>query len=313
MVPPTHAVDHPGTARCPEPLCLQVRVTHFRVVSPTTSKGATPSSSLLRAHAPDPTPFTKTSCATLIFSGLRRLLPAPAGRWPFPAFSLRHLSPHAWTYIPVLPLVHLPVSSQETSACTTSGSARCNAQQSVPATSGRGDIAGLSVMLSCAGLRVCSPPRSLLPQWLPLGSRGFYVRAYYGLFPPRTCGYALRPNRAIDGVGTCTPQDSRPCRPLPRGRRPRAPLRRYPRPCRDACPDRATPGCGPLRRGCHSALGAPQASGARRGRRWGALRERGRGDGAKRAFILPIRPGQSGRPKGQVDEHQAHNASSAVQ
>ena len=29
-------------------------------------------------------------------------------------------------------------------------------------------------------------------------------------------GYASRPNRAIDGVGTSTPQDSRPCRPLPR-------------------------------------------------------------------------------------------------
>jgi hypothetical protein len=28
-------------------------------------------------------------------------------------------------------------------------------------------------------------------------------------------GYANRPNRAIDGVGTCTPLDSRPCRPLP--------------------------------------------------------------------------------------------------
>jgi hypothetical protein len=28
-------------------------------------------------------------------------------------------------------------------------------------------------------------------------------------------GYARRPNRAIDGVGTLTPQDPRPCRPLP--------------------------------------------------------------------------------------------------
>ena len=42
------------------------------------------------------------------------------------------------------------------------------------------------------------------------------------LRPSRTCvvtftgiGYASRPNRAIDGVGTYTPQDSRPCRPLP--------------------------------------------------------------------------------------------------
>ncbi len=42
------------------------------------------------------------------------------------------------------------------------------------------------------------------------------------LRPSRTCvvtftgiGYASRPNRAIDGVGTYTPLDSRPCRPLP--------------------------------------------------------------------------------------------------
>src|SRR5712692_8129580 len=40
-----------------------------------------------------------------------------------------------------------------------------------------------------------------------------------------------------------------------RGLHPRSPLRRYLRPCRDACPDRATPCCEPLRRGCRSALG----------------------------------------------------------
>jgi hypothetical protein len=56
-----------------------------------------------------------------------------------------------------------------------------------------------------------------------------------------------------------------------RGLHPRSPLRRSPSPCRDACPDRAPPCCGPLRRGCRSALGAPHAPGARRGRWRGML------------------------------------------
>jgi len=63
----------------------EASVTRFRVVSPTTSKGATPSSSLLRAHAPDHHPPPRFR-VTLIPSGLCRLLPAPAGRWSFPTF-----------------------------------------------------------------------------------------------------------------------------------------------------------------------------------------------------------------------------------
>ena len=56
---------------------------------------------------------------------------------------------------------------------------------------------------------------------------------------------------------------SRPSRGLP----PRAPLRRYPPPSCDASPApakgavrRAPPCCGPLQRGCRSALGAPQSA-----------------------------------------------------
>lgn len=77
-----------------------------------------------------------------------------------------------------------------------------------------------------------------------------------------------------------------PSRPS-RGRPPRAPQRRSPPACGGACPapaqvalHRAPPCCGPLRRGCRSALGAPPAPGARRGR----------GGGATRPCALPLRP-----------------------
>jgi hypothetical protein len=53
-----------------------------------------------------------------------------------------------------------------------------------------------------------------------------------------------------------------PSRPS-RGRRPRSPLRRYPSPFRDACPDRALPCCAPRRRGAAA--------------RWGRGKRRGRG------------------------------------
>jgi hypothetical protein len=81
----------------------------------------------------------------------------------------------------------------------------------------------------------------------PLGSRGFlrpsrtYVVTFIGI------GYANRPNRAIDGVGTYTPLDSRPCRPLPRGPGARKPLTRSRTPSCAACPGRAWP-CHALRR-----------------------------------------------------------------
>jgi hypothetical protein len=96
-------------------------------------------------------------------AGLCRLSSVPAARWPFPAFSpricLRLLGPLP----PVRPLVHLPVSSQQTSAFTASGSARHRTTIRT-ATSVRGRTSGRSIMRSWSGLRMCSPPRSLLPQ-----------------------------------------------------------------------------------------------------------------------------------------------------
>ncbi len=76
----------PATAKRPEPL-YPVRVLPPPGWPPrATSKGVTPSSSLIQAHAPDQIP---PAAFVPSLAGLCRLLPAPAGRWPFPTLSLR--------------------------------------------------------------------------------------------------------------------------------------------------------------------------------------------------------------------------------
>ena len=78
---------------------------------------------------------------------------------------------------------------------------------------------------------------------------------------------------------------------LPEAVAPGESLRFYPPPFRDACPGRARPRYAWLRAtpaGCRSAPGTQQSPPARGGRRRGRWGERGRGGGAKRAFILPI-------------------------
>ena len=66
FTPGSVSENHPGTAKCPEPLCLK---TVFRLsercLSCISSEGVAPPSSLLRAHAPDllPSPTSGlTSC-----------------------------------------------------------------------------------------------------------------------------------------------------------------------------------------------------------------------------------------------------------
>src|SRR5215831_4143281 len=56
MAPPTCVVDHVRHRQVPRAPLPDTSVTHVRVMSSTTSKGVTPSSSLLRAHAPNQFP-----------------------------------------------------------------------------------------------------------------------------------------------------------------------------------------------------------------------------------------------------------------
>jgi len=116
FTPGSVSENHPGTAKCPEPLCLK---TVFRLsercLSCTFSEGVTPPSSLLRAHAPRSIAFTNLwpNLVPVIFAGCYR--PLLVNR-SFPTLSLRVLPkmpgplPRRFagcTYL-LLPLQHRP-------------------------------------------------------------------------------------------------------------------------------------------------------------------------------------------------------------
>jgi hypothetical protein len=91
-----------------------------------------------------------------------RLLPAPAGRWSFPT-----LSPQVFPQVPGPlprwdPMVHSPVSSHRTSAFPRFLKGRLPHKPYSDFTTGV--YFGAAVIPLCSGPRVCSPPRSLLPQ-----------------------------------------------------------------------------------------------------------------------------------------------------
>ena len=77
-------------------------VTRCNVTSSVTSEGVTPPSSLILAHAPDQIPPDDFSFMPYT-TGPCRLLPAPAGRWPFPTLSLHSLHSRLVPY-PVMSL-----------------------------------------------------------------------------------------------------------------------------------------------------------------------------------------------------------------
>ena len=117
------------------------------------------------------------------------------------------------------PLVHLPVSSQGTTAFTTPRVARHTTKSSYGNFSTRG-FSGLQSFRNVQASSFARHPGCShrdLPAFAGTpGSRGFYFHAYLGLLPPRAVNMLAVRIRATDGMGTFTPQDSRPCRPLPR-------------------------------------------------------------------------------------------------
>jgi hypothetical protein len=58
------------------------------------------------------------------------------------------------------------------------------------------------------------PDRSYRCDSSPQGSRGFVIRAAHASLPPHASDQLTTRSQAIDGVGTCTPRDSQPCRLL---------------------------------------------------------------------------------------------------
>ena len=90
-----------GPPRVQSPFARLRRYLSRRDLFRISSEGATPPSSLLRTHAPDPIP--PNVFAFPYSPGLRRLSPVPAGRWPFPMLSLRSF-PRSLDPYPAMPL-----------------------------------------------------------------------------------------------------------------------------------------------------------------------------------------------------------------
>ena len=209
--------------------------TGFESVSP----GITPALSLLRAHAPDLSPLT-TSVLPLYHESLQ-VAARPCWKQALPSVISANLSLDACTHTPVVLLVLLPVSSQETSAFVKARATRQlhnNTVQRLPyGPSSRG----------CSDFVMFRPPGLLATQIAPTtmcfstrGSRGFLRPRISRFVTAPSRGYASRPNRATDGMGTFTPLDSRPCWPLPRPSRVTHPGTAPPStlrcPCSACCP-----------------------------------------------------------------------------
>ena len=98
-----------GPPRAQSPFARLRRYLFRRNVFCIPSEGATPPSSLLRTHAPDQLP--PAVLGSPYSTGLLRVSPVPAGRWPFPMLSLRsfhrRLDPYPgmplWCSYPFLP------------------------------------------------------------------------------------------------------------------------------------------------------------------------------------------------------------------
>jgi len=188
-------------------------VTGVRVASSTTSKGITPSSSLLRAHAPNQPPPPDFVVLTFFPEVLAGCCEPPAGNRFFPT-----LSPQIFPQMPGPQprrshRVHLPVSSSASSAFLRPLSSR------LPVSSAntifRGEVSRLSSDISYvqASEFACLPDRSHRCR-LSQGGRDFYFQAERASLPPHALGYAIRPIQAIGGERTFTLPDLRPCRPL---------------------------------------------------------------------------------------------------
>ena len=150
------------------------------------SASITPPFSLLRAHAPDLNPLT--ALVLPLYPESLQVAARPCWKEVFPSVISANLSPDACTHTPVVLLVHIPVSSQETSAFTTSRVAR-HSTKSPYGNFCTEWLLGATVIPLCSGLQVCSPPRSLLPH------QGFILSGQPWLLRPRISRFVTSPSR----------------------------------------------------------------------------------------------------------------------
>jgi hypothetical protein len=187
--------------------------TFSRVASGTTSESITSPSTLIRPHAPDQDPPAASGCP--LVGGSLQVAASPCWEMALPDVISADLSLGAWTPTPVVPMVHLLVSSHGATASPALGPGRLPTNPRT-ATSVRLGISRLQSFTNVQAPRFARPPgRSHRPHLSAWRQPGLLRPGTLRFVTSPHSGYASRPNRATDGMGTLTPQDPQPCRLLP--------------------------------------------------------------------------------------------------
>ncbi len=119
----------------------------------------------------------------------------------------------AWTRTPVASMLKTQLFLHETSAFPKFKTGR--RQQSPYSGFSTGFITGLQSFANVQAPRFARHPDHSYPHENKRGSDGFYIRAEHESLPSRASDMLTARIGQIDGVGTCTPLNSRPCRLLP--------------------------------------------------------------------------------------------------
>jgi hypothetical protein len=132
--------------------------------------------------------------------GLCRLLPVPAGNWPFPTLPLQIFP---WVPGPLprwVPMVLSPVSSHSNIGLPWTLTGRLS--HFYPAKRFHaGSYFGTAVIPLCSGPQVCLPYRSLLPLSFLTGQLWLFLPSISQFVTSLRPGYANRPNRVNDDRG----------------------------------------------------------------------------------------------------------------
>jgi len=149
----------PGTAKCPEPLCMIEVFSRSSWSRWPTSAGVPLPASLLRAHASVLNP--PLAYGFPLDNRSTQVAVSPCWVEDLPDVLSAHPSLRAWTPTPAALEVRVPVSSPKTSAFPSFGPGRRSTKSVQRFQSGA--LFEAAVIRSCSGPQVCSPPRSLLP------------------------------------------------------------------------------------------------------------------------------------------------------
>jgi hypothetical protein len=154
-------------------------VTSYDGASRTSSEGAIPPSSLLRAHAPDQIPPRDFGCPSS--TGSLQVVVSPCCKMALPDVISARLSLDAWTLSAAVYQMLLPITSPAPSAFPQSPWVGYP-QRSTQRLQSGGDFA-VAVIPSCSGLEVCCHPGRSHRRVQTRGSCGVYVRAEHRSLP----------------------------------------------------------------------------------------------------------------------------------